>query len=325
MVGRSLGERGGYLHTFPDTKAWNAFRARFKGALDKAISQIRGEEEETSPRICEIDLPAYVVSHRPDGSRLVLCTEALPGRGQEQPARVPPTTSTSVHEETLTELLEQVCDGEKPVEPGEPDVMEQAVWNLIVNSFRFIVASDSDKVKVEGSVASSRTLPLDPHRVYRMANPVAWVVEEARVDPELAQAYLRAAGKGYVEDSTPHTRRLSAQLQRAEAQANRLRRDLETALGLDPNTPTTPSMKAATLHLVETFGGPDLSLLREQLDVATSLVQAIRRSLVSDTSLTTVELTDVEAAALWRECRVRRERLDSDEIDELLAGLEDVA
>ncbi len=325
VVGRSLGERGGYLHTFPDTKAWNAFRARFKGAFDKAVSQIRREEEEPSPRICEIDLPAYVVSHRPDGSRLVLCTEALPGGGQEQPAPVPPTTSTSEHEETLTELLEQVCDGEKPVEPGEPDVMEQAVWNLIVNSFRFTVASDTNKVKVEGSVASSRTLPLDPRRVYRMANPVAWVVEEARVDPELAQAYLHAAGKGYVEDSTPHTRRLSAQLQRAEAQADGLRRDLEAALGLAPATPTAPAMKEAILHLVETFGGPDLSLLREQLDVATSLVQAIRRSLVSDTSLTTVELTDVEAAALWRESRVRREHLDSDEIDELLAGLEEVA
>ena len=65
-------------------------------------------------------------------------------------------------------------------------------------------------------------LPLDPRRVYRLAHPTDWKVEEHRVDPELAQEYLRAAGKGYVADSTPHTRRLSAQLQRAEAKADSL-------------------------------------------------------------------------------------------------------
>jgi hypothetical protein len=50
--------------------------------------------------------------------------------------------------------------------------------------------------------------------------------------------------------------------------------------------------------------------------------EQVARALVSDTSLTTVELTDGEAAALWRDSRVVKERLDSHEIDELLAGLE---
>ena len=145
-------------------------------------------------------------------------------------------------------------------------------------------------------ITASRSLPLDPRRVYRLAEPSDWSVEERRIDLKAALDFLASEAIPHSIDDTPYTRHLSARLAGAEW-----------------------ALAAGDRKLAEVLGAArpgqdiDYTELRTAANRREAYRDACRDELAAAQGAATRALTDEEATGLRAACAIEDVDIYADE------------